>query len=249
MKRLLLVPAAGRGTRLGHDGPKFLFPLCGKPLIDHVLDIHRQFIDEAIVVVSSDARELAQEHFSRSELPVTIATQNNPTGMLDAILEGGKRIYEVQPDRVWITWCDQVAICAETLSRMAIIEEQGNDAMIVPAIYRRRPYIHFEMGENGRICRVLQRREGDEMPDIGNNDMGLFSLSLDAFQLMEREFSSIPELGEATGERNFLPFIPWLAERERVLSMKGTDEIETVGINTREEAAELESWLCKGKTL
>ena len=52
-----------------------------------------------------------------------------------------------------------------------------------------------------------------------------------------------------TGERNFLPFIPWLSERENVALMMGTGEMETVGINTKEEASELEIWLCNRNIL
>lgn len=244
MKRLLIVPAAGRGTRLGYDKPKFLYPLCGKPLIEHVLDIYIHFVDEVVIVVSPDALELAQENFMNAILPVRIIVQGEPTGMLDAILEAGKHVREFKPDRIWVTWCDQVAIQAETLDRMEKMEEKRDYAMIVPVIRKTSPYIHFEMDDKDRICSVLQRREGDRMPDIGNNDMGLFSMSLRAFKQLEREFSPSLELGGATGERNFLPFIPWLAKRDVVMQMKGTIEMETVGINTPDDAHRLAQWLC-----
>ncbi len=244
MKRVLIVPAAGRGTRLGYDKPKFLYPLCGKALIDHVLDLYCSFVDEAVVVVSADAFELAQEYFRSSELPVRIVIQGEPTGMLDAILEAGTTVREIQPDRIWITWCDQITIKTETLDRMRRLEEKNNPPMIVPIIRKSSPYIHFDMDDKDQICRVLQRREGDEMPDIGNNDMGLFSMSLTAFQQLENGFSSSPDLGGETGERNFLPFIPWLAKREVVMPMSGTDEMETLGVNTPEDAHLLALLLC-----
>ncbi|GMT40864.1 MAG TPA: hypothetical protein ENG90_04995 [Gammaproteobacteria bacterium] len=244
MKRVLIVPAAGRGTRLGYDKPKFFYPLCGKPLIDHVLDLHCRFVDEAVVVVSTDAFELAQEYFRSSELPVRIVIQGEPTGMLDAILEAGRAVREIRPERIWITWCDQVAIQAKTLDRMKRLEEKNDPPMIVPIIRKSSPYIHFDMDDKGQISRVLQRREGDEMPDTGNNDMGLFSMSLSAFQQLENSFSSSPELGGTTGERNFLPFIPWLAKREVVMPMSGTDEMETLGVNTPEDVRQLTLQLC-----
>ncbi len=121
--------------------------------------------------------------------------------------------------------------------------------MIVPIIRKKQPYIHFDMDDSGRICRVLQRREGDEMPETGNNDMGLFSMSFDVYKKLDTNFSSSSGLGDTTGERNFLPFIPWLSERENVALMIGTGEMETVGINTKEEASELEIWLCNRNIL
>jgi len=83
-------------------------------------------------------------------------------------------VSDFEPDRIWITWCDQVGIRTETLSRISVLEKQAYNAMIVPIIRKKQPYIHFDMDDSGRICRVLQRREGDEMPETGNNDMGFF---------------------------------------------------------------------------
>ena len=56
-------------------------------------------------------------------------------------------------------------------------------------------------------------REGDVMPEKGESDMGVFSLSAGvAFRELVRFAATAIPTG-ATGERNFLPFIPWLAQR------------------------------------
>lgn len=244
MKRILIVPAAGRGTRLGYDKPKFLYPLCGKALIDHVLQSHHNYIDEAVIVVSPDALELAQAYFQNATMPITVVVQEKATGMLDAILKAEATLIQRQPDRIWITWCDQVAIRDETLNRMAAMEQENESEMIVPILRKTSPYIHFETNEQGNISAVLQRREGDNMPEVGNNDMGLFSLSYAAFEQLKTAYSASLELGDGTGERNFLPFVPWLALRDTVLSMNGTDEVETLGVNTIADADELGQCLC-----
>ena len=46
-----------------------------------------------------------------------------------------------------------------------------------------------------------------------------------------------------TGERNFLPFIPWIAARAPVVTFPCTDEREAIGVNTPEELALVEEYL------
>lgn len=81
------------------------------------------------------------------------------------------------------------------------------------------------------------------MPDFGETDMGLFDLSLKAYLDELPVFAKDARESSATGERNFLPFIPWLATRAVVDSIQGVATIETVGINTPDELAAVEAHL------
>ena len=81
------------------------------------------------------------------------------------------------------------------------------------------------------------------MPSTGESDMGLFDLSLMAYLDGLRDYGRGEQTGAGTGERNFLPFIPWLAQRERVETFPGADPVETIGVNTPEELARIERHL------
>src|SRR5215467_13283376 len=48
--RLLVIPAAGAGSRLGGDTPKVLVPVAGRAMIDHLLVIYRAWISSAVIV-------------------------------------------------------------------------------------------------------------------------------------------------------------------------------------------------------
>ena len=92
--------------------------------------------------------------------------------------------------------------------------------MTLPVVTRDLPYIHFDRDEQQRIVRVRQRREGDVMPERGESDMGLFSLSSRvAFDELQR-FAATATSEGGTGERNFLPFIPWMAQRGHVRDVR-----------------------------
>ena len=73
--------------------------------------------------------------------------------------------------------------------------------------------------------------------------MGLFSLSRRAFVDDLHAFATAASLGEATGERNFLPFIPWAEARGGVRTYPCVDEQESTGVNTPEELALIEQYL------
>jgi bifunctional N-acetylglucosamine-1-phosphate-uridyltransferase/glucosamine-1-phosphate-acetyltransferase GlmU-like protein len=241
MQRILIVPAAGMGTRLRSALPKLLVPVAGVPMIDRLLALYREQVDASIVVVSPGAEDAVRTHLRGT---AGVVVQPEPTGMLDAILIGRAAAAALQPDSVWITWCDQVGVHPQTIAQLDRTTRDHPDAAIVmPTVRRPAPYIHFDRDGSGRITRVLHRREGDQMPAVGESDMGLFALSRDAFMQGLPKYAADVVPGAGTGERNFLPFIPWAAARGEVLTFPSTDPQEAIGVNTPEELAEIEAYL------
>jgi bifunctional UDP-N-acetylglucosamine pyrophosphorylase / glucosamine-1-phosphate N-acetyltransferase len=226
------------------EGPKALVPVNGRPMLDLLLERFGPFVEAVVVVVHPSFSEAVRDHLRTSgSLPFDIAVQERPTGMLDAILHAAPCIEPDTFDRVWIVWCDQVGVLPETLARLVRAEPAGSPALAFPVVHRQNPYIHFPRAADGRITGVLQRREQDAMPDEGESDMGVFSLSMRAYSEGLPEFAESMSVGTGTGERNFLPFIPWLAARELVVTVPCTDPQEAIGINTPDELAAVEAWL------
>lgn len=241
--RLLIVPAAGLGTRLGVPGPKALTPVNGRPMLDWLADLYEPYVDFTVVVAHpSFAADVEGWADDRGLTEVTL--QPSPTGMLDAILLGASAVARLMPDVIWITWCDQVGVLPATVKRLAeVTSVDPPPALVLPTVALRDPYVHLTRAADGRITGVLHRREGDAMPAEGESDMGLFSVSRSAFERDLREYARSLTAGTGTGERNFLPFIPWLAARRPVVTFPCTDPMEAVGINTPEDLQAVETWL------
>jgi len=241
--RLLVIPAAGLGMRLGAPGPKALTLVRGRPMLDWLADLYEPYVEYTVVVAHpSFAAEI--ERWTDDRGAAEVVQQKAPTGMLDAILLGASAVARLMPDVIWITWCDQVGVLPETVAHLAEAASMApQPALVFPSVMRRDPYIHFARDASGRITGVLHRREGDAMPAEGESDMGLFSLSREAFERDLQEYARVVTPGHATGERNFLPFIPWLAARKPVVTFPCTDPMEAVGINTPEELQAVEAWL------
>lgn len=212
-------------------------------MLDHLLDLYAPHVEYTVVVAhpsfAGDVEAWADEAGC-----CEVVCQPSPTGMLDAILLADSAVSRLRPDAIWITWCDQVGVLPATIERLALVSAaEPPPALAFPTVRRAQPYIHFGRDADGRITRVLHRREGDEMPGEGESDMGVFAISREAFVRDLHEYASIVEPGRATGERNFLPFIPWLASRAGVLTFPCTDPREAIGINTPEELRDVEEWL------
>ncbi len=244
MKRTLIIPAAGAGARLGTALPKVLAAVNGRPMLGYLLDLYRSYVDTTVVVVSPTAEVAVRRACESYPNTFSIVVQPQPTGMLDAILLAKSAAADAE--RVWITWCDQVAIQPVTVQRLAQHDESHSATpAIFPTMLTESPYIHFVRDRAGTIREVLHRREADVMPDQGEGDMGLFSLSAEAYFKLLAGFAAHNLRGEQTGERNFLPFLPWLADHGGTFTFSGSDRMEMIGINTPEDLARVERYLSR----
>jgi bifunctional N-acetylglucosamine-1-phosphate-uridyltransferase/glucosamine-1-phosphate-acetyltransferase GlmU-like protein len=225
--------------------PKVLVPVAGVPMLDRLLDLYRASVGRVVVVVHPGFASDVERHLQArgAGQSAECAVQPSPTGMLDAILLGMPAVEREAPSSIWVTWCDQVAVHPKTIDRLAERTAPQHDALVLPTVIRPEPYIHLERETSGRIVRVLHRREGDAMPAVGESDMGVFAMSPSAYRELLPAYAREVEIGQATGERNFLPFIPWVAARASVSTFPSEDPMEAVGINTPEELHLVERYL------
>jgi bifunctional UDP-N-acetylglucosamine pyrophosphorylase/glucosamine-1-phosphate N-acetyltransferase len=235
-----LIAAAGRGSRLDYDKPKILFPIAGRPILDWLTELLAPLCARFVFVLSPDGAVQIQPVLEQA-LPgrFRIAVQPVPAGMADAVARG---LPAVETNRALIVWGDQVALRQSSVETcMRLLDGPGRFACVCPTVIHSHPYIHFERDGQGRLLRILQRREGDPMPEIGESDSGVFFFDT---QVLKR---ALPQLlrsnqyaGRATGEVNFLPILTTLDECEPLLCPRIMSEDECVGVNSREDAAFVE---------
>jgi bifunctional N-acetylglucosamine-1-phosphate-uridyltransferase/glucosamine-1-phosphate-acetyltransferase GlmU-like protein len=216
-------------------------------MIDHLLHRYRGVTQSFVLVVHPSFEIDVKRHVEQlaPSLTVQYVNQSEPTGMLDAILLAIDAVKRSAAERVWITWCDQIGVHPDTVSMLARLSHERADAsLILPTARQESPYIHLDRDGSGRITRICQRREGDAMPAVGESDMGLFSLSADAYFTLLPQFGRDAIAAASTRERNFLPFIPWLAERgHAVVTFASTNPLEAIGVNTPDDRRRLETYL------
>jgi len=230
MRVCALIPAAGRGSRLGIDRPKILAPLNARDTIWSVLHAKlAPLVDHIHLVLSPDgARD-----FPSLPQRVSHSIQAEPTGMGDAIF-GASSIWE-KFDAVLIVWGDQVFVSMDTLRRCLTALGAPQRRAVLPLTRMGEPYVEYVFDE-ARLTKVLQSREGDKTRPNGFSDVGTFLLGTAGLAAAWNAYRASLPRGSRTGEINFLPFLPFLAARGWVITpLEVADATEARGINTPED--------------
>jgi bifunctional N-acetylglucosamine-1-phosphate-uridyltransferase/glucosamine-1-phosphate-acetyltransferase GlmU-like protein len=239
-----IVPAAGRGTRLGADVPKIFVPLL--PELTVWQAIHRRLVcvSESIILVLSPEGRAFLDHrraeFSPAAFEKTrIAVQETPRGMGDAIF-GAAELWRGYDDLL-VIWGDQVNVSLATLQACVDLHSrQRQPAVTLPVVRSPRPYVEYVFDAAERLIQVRQSREGDACAPGGFTDLGVFLLGGGPALADEwRRYLAAGVTGTITGEVNFLPFLVHLSVRAGwpVHRHECLDPSEAIGLNTPEELA------------
>jgi bifunctional UDP-N-acetylglucosamine pyrophosphorylase/glucosamine-1-phosphate N-acetyltransferase len=239
-----VVPAAGRGTRLGVPSPKVFVPIL--PSITIWDAIHRQLCrvtDHIVLVLSPEGHDyqkrnpanFSPESFEKTE----IGMQAAPLGMGDAIFCVKDLWHEYE--NILIVWGDQFNLSLDTLRACIDLHAaQKKPALTLPLVRAARPYVEYIFDSSGRLVKIGQAREGDPCAPGGFSDIGVFLLSGGVALCDEWEryrVTSAP--GSMTREINFLPFLAHLSTTAGwpVGRYETKDPAEAVGINTPDDLA------------
>ncbi len=229
-----VIPAAGRGARLGLDRPKILAQLS---LGETVWSVLRRKVlataDHIHVILSPEGEQLFRQAAADdlSGGRVSMSVQPAPVGMGDAIFCG----YEVwrAAKTLLVIWGDQVFVSEKTLSEALKLHGASPETLVLPVVSLPAPYVEYVFDSDGRLTAVRQSREGDECRAGGWNDIGTFVLSAAGLKKAWECYLSTHAKGRETGEINFLPFLSFLSEsRWRVRRLIVDDVREARGINT-----------------
>lgn len=231
-----VIPAGGMGTRLGHDGPKPLFPILNRPMFEHVADAVSRVAAPGVIVASPQMAAI----LSRDGAPAgwLVTTQETPTGNLDAIVLGAMAS---TAEHILVVWADQAAISVETLRRLMLTHVRSDADLTLGTVQQQDPYIHLELDGAGSVVRSLQRREGHEMPGIGTSDVGAFVIRRDWLLGVAPNLAGA--MGGSTAEPNIIDALPELARLGRMRSVQAADAREAIGVNTPDEAKVVEAVL------
>jgi bifunctional UDP-N-acetylglucosamine pyrophosphorylase/glucosamine-1-phosphate N-acetyltransferase len=233
-----VIPAAGRGTRLGLNIPKLLAPVSEDATIWSVLREKLFSAAERIHLVvaprwKSTFESLLAGDPQRKNLSFSV--QQEPRGMGDAIFESYQ--HWAAAETAFVVWGDQIHISRSTLqSALSHHEQSAGQRCTIPTVILDKPYVQYCFDEQDRLTAIRETREGAVCDPRGFSDVGTFLLDVgtlhDTWNVYRREQNA----GAVTGEINFLPFLPYLAKHGwEVSRIAVEDPIEARGINSLED--------------
>ena len=175
----VVIPAAGRGTRLGLDVPKLFAPLGEGRTVWTVLRGRSLAAADHVHVVLSPFALPFFERNAADDLSAgraSFSVQEEPLGMGDAVFKGRARWAGF--DHVVVMWGDQVGVSEQTLRRVAdALRASRRPTVVLPLVATKDPYVDYVF-EGDRLERVLQSREGDACRTDGLADVGVFGLGV-----------------------------------------------------------------------
>jgi bifunctional UDP-N-acetylglucosamine pyrophosphorylase/glucosamine-1-phosphate N-acetyltransferase len=241
-----VIPAAGRGSRMGFDKPKILYPVAGRTILEWLLELLLPLCESVVVVASPQGQNPVRRELEKlAPQRCQVVVQEEPTGMGDAVAVG---LEAVRSLHVAVVWGDQVALRSQSVEAcMRLHQGWLAPKVTCPTVLRPDPYIHFLRGPEGRICGVLQAREGDAMPAEGESDTGFFCFRSQVLrELLERSHEIGEAKGRRTGEFNLLPLIAVRGrEPGAVITPRLMRTEETVGINSPDDVRIVEEFLLR----
>lgn len=239
-----VVPAAGRGSRLGLAAPKvFTEIMPGFTIWDAVRRHLAPAVDQLVLVLSPDGHDYVAAH--REDLRpgafdrTVLGLQECPLGMGDAIFGAAGLWHDY--DSILVVWGDQFNVSPHTYRECLVLHAAlPKPALTLPVVRVAQPYVEYVFDAAGRLTVIRQSREGDVCTPGGFADVGVFLLSAGAPLLAAwRDYLARAPRGAATGEINFLPFLVHLSQRSGwvVGRHEASDPAEAVGINTPTDLA------------
>ena len=224
----LIIPAAGKGSRMGQNFPKALTPFMGTTFLELQIRKFKPFCDQILVVISHDDIEVFQEFRQKTCLEFEIVVQGGAVGTYFAIKSA---ISRVTHRFLVIAWADQIGISTSLISRVCSRILIGESPAILPLFYTQNPYVKARFSEAREITHWEYRREGDTISE-GFTDLGLFAFSTEHLRasILNLDEKMLP-LTSVTKEASFLDFIVFFGLTNRIELLETFDKLNAVAVN------------------
>lgn len=233
-----IILAAGAGKRMKSRTNKVLHNLCGKPMVEHVINACQDIgISRFYVVIGRDASQV-KEHLGDD---YTYVLQEEQLGTGHAALQV-KPYYQHEP-HVFVLCGDAPLITGATLERMQQIHlERNADVTLLTAIFPQPgDYGRVLRDACGQVCGLVEAKDATlEQRAINEINTGFYCFRA------ERLFQALGQLtnNNAQGEYYLTDVIQAIYQSGgRVASCVLDDNNESLGINDRVRLAEAESVL------
>ena len=229
----VVVLAAGRGTRMRSRLPKVLHPVCGRPMLQLVLDNVSTAGFSTVAVVASDAAGPVAASVNGNAV---IAVQPEPLGTGDATLAA--REAAAGHAKVLILNADQPLIAARTLREAAERHEQSPALITFLTAYLDDPTGYGRViRRDGRVAGIVEDRDTDEATRrVHEVNAGLYAADADWLWPALERIAVGPQ-----GERYLTDLIALAVEREGgAAAHQVRESSEAQQVNTRAELARVE---------
>ncbi|MED3762094.1 bifunctional UDP-N-acetylglucosamine diphosphorylase/glucosamine-1-phosphate N-acetyltransferase GlmU [Peribacillus frigoritolerans] len=239
--RYAIILAAGQGTRMKSKLYKVLHPVCGKPMVQHVIDQVNQLQIEDIVTVIGHGAEKVQEQLGDS---CKYALQEQQLGTAHAVMQA-ESVLSAKSGTTLVICGDTPLIKAETMKELIALHEQSQAKATILTAYADNPagYGRVLRGEGGVVEKIVEHKDASEEERyVKEINTGTYCFDNQAL------FSALKKVSNENvqGEYYLPDVIEILKEEGEVVTAFQSSEFEeTLGVNDRVALSQAEQILRK----
>lgn len=229
MKKFVVVLAAGKGTRMKSQLYKVLHQVCGKSMVEHVVEAAQAIEpDKIVTVVGNGAEEVKKVLKGKSEF----ALQAKQLGTGDAVLTAGKELAGKDGATLVITG-DTPLFTSETFQKLFDYHQNKGNAATVLTAQAPNPYGYGRIirDDQDNVLRIVEQKDGTP-EDLKVTEINTGVFCFDNKQL----FETLPHVNNrnAQGEYYLTDVLEILRnEGQRIGAYRMRDFSESIGVNDR----------------
>lgn len=239
MKRFAIVLAAGQGKRMKSKLYKVLHPVCGKPMVGHVLDAVNQVNCERKVVIVGHGAEAVRSYLGTT---AEFVLQEQQLGTGHAVKQA-KALLGSEEGTTVVVCGDTPLVTSDTLEALFALHEKEGAAVTILTANMDNPkgYGRVIRGANGSVERIVEQKdcspEEDAVQEINTGTYCFDNAKL--FAALEKVTNQ-----NAQQEYYLTDVVGILVSQGEVASAYCTeDPSESIGVNDRVALSAAESFM------
>ncbi|MFB5284818.1 bifunctional UDP-N-acetylglucosamine diphosphorylase/glucosamine-1-phosphate N-acetyltransferase GlmU [Peribacillus sp. Hz7] len=227
--RYAIILAAGQGTRMKSKLYKVLHPVCGKPMVQHVVEQVNQLQIEEIVTIIGHGAEQVQKQLGDV---CQYALQAEQLGTAHAVMQA-ESVLAKQEGTTLVICGDTPLIKAETMEALVTLHEETGAKATVLTAYAENPdgYGRIIRNANGLVEKIVEHKDAsDEERAVKEINTGTYCFDNQAL------FQALQQVSNDNVQSEY--YLPDVIEilksaQETVTAFQTKEFEETLGVNDR----------------
>jgi len=229
--------AAGRGTRMSSEIPKVLHKVCGKPVLEYVLDIAKNLRSLTTYVVIGHGAQKVKDVLGQG---VSFVQQEQLLGTADAVKRCAPYLKNYRGDVLVL--CGDTPLLSKGIVAATIRKHRLSKAsatVLTATIDNPHGYGRIVRSASGDITAIREQKDASDTEDkIKEINVGVYCFrSKDLFESLKKV-----KLNSGKKEFYLTDVVELLlAQGKKVSTFTTQDETVAFGINTREDLAQAQA--------